>query len=131
MFEMKPEYFIGIESIDKEHEHLFKIAGNLYKLMKDDFIPEKYDNIRAAIQELKDYSRYHFSNEEAYMQSIGHKNIFAQKVEHDAFLRKAEELGSNDISQEQRAAIFDLLNFLNDWLIHHMLEKDKLIAENK
>lgn len=131
MFEMKPEYFTGIEQIDNEHKRLFEIANNLYELMKNDFIPDKYDNICTAIQELKDYTKYHFSDEEAYMQSVGHKNMFSQKVEHDAFLRKIEELEISDIDENQKAVIFDMLNFLNDWLIHHILEKDKLIAEDK
>ncbi len=130
MFEMKPEYFTGIELIDNEHKRLFEIANNLYELMKNDFIPDKYDNICAALQELKDYTQYHFTDEEAYMERIGYKNMFSQKVEHDAFLQKIEDLELTDIDDNQKAVIFDMLGFLNDWLIHHILEKDKLIGEN-
>lgn len=129
MFEMKPEYFTGIELIDNEHKRLFEIANNLYELMKNDFIPDKYDHICAAIQELKDYTHYHFADEEAYMESIGYKNMFSQKVEHDAFLQKIEDLELTDIDDNQKTLIFDMLSFLNDWLVHHILEKDKLIAE--
>lgn len=129
MFKMKPEYFTGIEHIDNEHKHLFEIADNLYKLMKNDFIPDKYDHICDTIAELKEYTQYHFSNEEAYMESINHKHMFSQKVEHDAFLQKIEDLELTDVDDDQKAVIFDMLGFLNDWLVHHILEKDKLIAE--
>ncbi len=129
MFEMKPEYFTGIELIDTEHAKLFEIANNLYELMKNDYIPDKYDNICAAINELKDYTEYHFTDEEAYMDSIGYKMKFSQKVEHDAFLQKIKEMELTDLDEDQKLIIFDMLNFLNDWLIHHILEKDMLIGK--
>lgn len=128
MFQMKPEYFTGIDHIDKEHQKLFEIADNLCQLIKNDFIPDKYDSICDVIQELKDYARYHFSDEEAYMEKIGYKHTFAQKVEHDAFLQKIEELELTDIDDNQKAVLYDMLSFLNDWLVHHILEKDKLIT---
>lgn len=131
MFEMKPEYFTGIELIDNEHKQLFEIADRLYNLMKNDFLPDKYDHICQTIQDLKDYARQHFADEEAYMESIHYKGMFAQKVEHDAFLQKMEDLTFADIDENQKAVIFDMMGFLNNWLVHHILEKDKLIGEVK
>jgi len=43
MYEMKPEYFTGIDFIDKEHARLFAIADEAYQLLKNEFIPDKYD----------------------------------------------------------------------------------------
>jgi len=34
MYEMKPEYFTGIDFIDKEHARLFAIADEAYQLLK-------------------------------------------------------------------------------------------------
>ncbi len=129
MFEMREEYFTGIELIDNQHKRLFEIADALYELMKNEFIPDKYDNICAALEELKEYAYYHFSAEEAYMESIGYAYKFEQKVEHDAFLKKIAEVELTDIDENQKIVIFDMLRFLNDWLVHHILEKDKKIGQ--
>ena len=45
MYEMKPEYYIGIEMIDEEHKQLFKYADEAYELLNDEFTPDKYDKI--------------------------------------------------------------------------------------
>ena len=42
MYEMKPEYYIGIDMIDEEHKQLFKYADEAYELLHDEFTPDKY-----------------------------------------------------------------------------------------
>lgn len=129
MYEMKEEYKTGIDIIDEEHRHLFEIADEAYHLLHDEFIPDKYDNIVALVEELRDYTKKHFSDEEAYMESINYKRMFSQKIEHQTFIEKINELDLNELDANQTEAILDLLKFLNDWLIHHIVEKDKLIGE--
>ena len=36
MYEMKPEYYIGIDMIDEEHKQLFKYADDAYELLHDE-----------------------------------------------------------------------------------------------
>jgi len=35
----------------------------------------------------------------------------------------------NEIDENQHKYIIDLLEFINQWLVSHILEKDKLIAQ--
>ena len=35
MYEMKPEYYIGIDMIDEEHKQLFKYADEAYELLHE------------------------------------------------------------------------------------------------
>ena len=39
MYEMKPEYYIGIDMIDEEHKQLFKYADDAYELLHDENTP--------------------------------------------------------------------------------------------
>lgn len=129
MFEMKEEYYTGIELIDQQHKKLFEIADEAYNLLKNDYIPDKYDNIMSLLGELKAYTATHFADEEAYMEKIGHKRMFSQKIEHAEFMNKINEFDFTLIEENQESGIVEILAFLNDWLVHHILEKDKLIAE--
>lgn len=129
MYEMKPEFFTGIELIDAEHARLFELANEAYQLMQDDFTPDKYDYIINILNGLKDYAKQHFDDEEAYMESIQYKRLFTQKIEHQAFISKLEEVNLDSIDQNQEKAIFNLLSFLNEWLVQHILEKDILIGK--
>ena len=63
MFEMKPEYYIGIDMIDQEHKQLFDYASEAYELLQEEFTPDKYDKIDAILEKLRDYTVKHFTDE--------------------------------------------------------------------
>lgn len=128
MYELKPEYLTGIEQIDNEHRRLFEIAEEVYQLQQQEFLVDKYDQIKAALEELREYTKTHFAHEEEYMESIQYKHMFMQKVQHDAFVKKLDELDLDKLDDED-GTISDILKFLTDWLVHHILETDKMIGE--
>lgn len=129
MFEMKDEYLTGIKFIDDQHRELFRIAKEAYELLMESNIGDKYDNIVAIITELKDYTKMHFAAEEAYMESIEYKRMFTQKVEHHDFVEKLDNINLDEVDENQVQTLMDLLEFLGDWLAHHILENDILIAQ--
>jgi hemerythrin len=131
MYEMKPEYMTGIDFIDKEHAQLFSIANRAYELLKNEFIPDKYDYIVEVVEELKAYTKYHFKNEEEYMISKGYRRLLSQKVAHEEFIKKIDSYSTDHIDENQRESLLGLLALLNDWLIEHIFRADKLIAEVK
>lgn len=129
MYELKEEYLTGIEQIDNEHRVLFEIADEIYQLCINEFVPDKYDHITNLIQRLKDYTIMHFDHEEAYMESINYKRIFTQKIQHDNFKRKLDTMDLEIVDDNQELALEDLLKFVTDWLVEHIMETDKRIAE--
>lgn len=130
MYEMKDEYFTGIQSIDDEHKKLFEIADKVYELYHNDFIPDKYDYIFEVFTELKDYAVMHFEHEEAYMESINYKKIFTQKIQHKEFTEKVVEMFDKlDADHHQDGLIEETIKFLTDWLVDHILYNDKEIGK--
>ncbi|NLK99918.1 MAG: hemerythrin family protein [Clostridiales bacterium] len=129
MYEMKPEYYTGINFIDEEHKKLFEIANRAYELLMNEFIPDKYDYIMEVIDELKDYTKYHFDHEETYMNNIKYKRFLSQKVSHDDFIEKINSYSSEIVDEQQRESLLELLEFLTTWLVEHIYKQDKLIAE--
>ena len=131
MFEMKPEYYIGIDMIDQEHKQLFDYASEASELLQEEFTPDKYDHIDAILQKLRDYTAKHFADEEAYMESIQYKKIFTQKIQHQEFIKKLDEFIDQHEKDEgnQDEQIMDILNYLTDWLINHILHVDGQIPK--
>ncbi len=129
MYEMKPEYFTGIEFIDEEHTKLFAIANECYDLLTNQFIEDKYDYILKVVNDLKEYAIYHFNHEEEYMNSIGHKKILSQKVSHNDFIEKINSIDFEHIDENQKDALLQLLDFLTTWLVEHILKQDTLIGK--
>ena len=128
MYKMKEEYYTGITEIDEQHKKLFDIVDDIYELLKNEYIPDKYDHIIVLINELREYTATHFRDEEAYMEKVGHKRMFSQKIEHAEFLEKVNSIELSDIEENQEDVLLDLLSYLNDWFVSHILEKDMLIA---
>lgn len=128
MYEFLDDYVTGIESIDDEHRRLFEIADETYRLSKEEFLVDKYDQVRHILGELKDYALLHFEHEEAYMESINYKKMFMQKVQHDQFREKVNNLDLDHLDENSDAMIDEILTFLTNWLINHILEHDKQIG---
>ena len=128
MYEMKEEYKIGVPKIDEQHKRLFELADKAYMLLKDELVVDKYDKIIQIIDELKEYTIFHFKSEEKYMQSINYKRLFTQKIEHDKFIKSLEEIDYKNIDENQDESLIEILNFLNDWLTEHILKTDMLIG---
>ncbi|MDF2906387.1 MAG: hypothetical protein K0R34_1708 [Herbinix sp.] len=129
MYEMKEDYYTGIDFIDQEHAKLFSICSEAYELLTNDFIPDKYDYILSVLHELKDYTKYHFQHEEEYMISIGYKRLLSQKVDHADFIEKLDGFDISSIDENQKTSLLELIDFLNEWLVGHIFMKDKLIAQ--
>lgn len=129
MYTFKDEFRTGIAQIDEEHEKLFEIADKAYETLMDDFIPDKYDYIVDILKELTDYAAVHFEHEEEYMASIRYRKLLSHKVEHQEFASKIAAYDLSEIDEDQKGAILELLDFLNDWLIHHIIENDKPIGQ--
>lgn len=128
MYEFKNEYVTGIASVDEEHKHLFEIADEAYQLTKEEFLVDKYDQVRHILSELKDYALQHFEHEEAYMESIHYNKMFIQKVQHDQFREKINDMNLEHLDENSDAMLEEILEYLTNWLIHHILEHDKQIG---
>lgn len=130
MYELKDEYLTGIPLVDEEHKKIFEIAEKAYQLQHDEFIPDKYDYVNEVLQELRDYSMQHFEDEEAYMDSINYKRMFTQKMHHQAFREKLNELYNRLETEESSDILVDeILEFLTDWFLNHIYHHDKLIGK--
>ncbi len=129
MYEMKDEYLTGIKEIDDEHRRLFEIAEEAYQLQQNEFIPDKYDNISKLLHELREYTKTHFEHEEAYMESIHYKKMFTQKTQHQQFCEKLDEFDLEHLDEASDNQIAEILTFLTEWLVEHILYNDKLIGQ--
>lgn len=128
MIEWKDEYSIGVDDIDEQHKKLFEIANRAYRLLKNDMITDKYDQITDIFGELLDYTEYHFGFEEKYMTSIGYKKFLSHKVIHDDFVERVKNVDLKQVDNDQDKYLMDLLDFVVNWISDHIMVQDKAIT---
>lgn len=116
-------FSIGMDEIDDQHKVLFEIINHLWEEV---VAREKGSSVVATIEELERYTVTHFTAEESFMRSHHYSKFDTHKQQHDAFIARI---------RQERAAVeagatvsLDLINFLKDWLINHIMVQDKAYA---
>ncbi len=79
------------------------------------------------MNELREYTKEHFTDEEEYMESIHYEGLDAQKRAHEAFIDKLNNIDPNQLEENPQENLQELLEFLLGWLINHILHTDKKI----
>lgn len=110
----------GIGDIDEQHKKLIEISNRLYAAMQRN---EDKQSIGSLLDQLIDYTSYHFKFEEDLMEKHGvtgvpthkeqHAKLVNDVVEHQARFKKGDALSS------------DLMAFLRDWLVNHIMKTDR------
>lgn len=126
------EYLTGIELVDSEHRQLFALVNDVYRLIHDDLIFDKYDEIVRILTELRNYTEMHFRDEESYMEKIQYAEIDAQRRAHNAFIERLVNINFSELEEiddNQQEYLKSILDFLAKWLINHILRMDKKIGK--
>ncbi len=123
--EWKKSFSVGIEEIDNQHKQLVKIINELYGKLSHNPSSVTLADIH---KELKDYYNHHFETEEKYMLKFGFEHYKDHKSEHDSFRIQLNDLINNQSINIDKQ-IIEILNFLKDWLLNHIMDTDKEYIE--
>ena len=126
-FAFTKEYHTGITFVDEEHAVLFRIIKRANELIKEELLYDKYDEIMSVLDELREYTIKHFSDEEKYMEKIKYEELPAQKKSHQLFVDRLTDINLNDMDENQQEYLIELVDFLLMWLVNHILKMDKKI----
>jgi hemerythrin len=127
------EFSTGIKSIDEQHKKLVNIIKTLYDAIaegKHDTIADgKTSNLMETIfNDLFDYSEHHFAYEEGLLILHDYPDAEDHKNEHVELKRRLIKLKNKLYSKDNFMCEVQLLKFLEEWLIHHILKTDKKFA---
>ncbi len=130
-FAFTDAYKTGIELVDEEHRRLFEIIKETNDLIHEELLHDKYDEIVRLLTELRNYTEFHFHDEEVLMERIQYPGLAAQKRAHSAFVEKLVDIDLSDLDEmdnDQQTYLNDLVQFLLTWLSNHILGSDKKIG---
>ncbi|MBI1390241.1 MAG: bacteriohemerythrin [bacterium] len=123
-FEWDDSMSVKNKTLDDQHKRLIALVNKLFDALKQN---KGKSILGGIIDELIDYTRTHFKNEERIMAQGGYPKLESHQKQHHAFTEKALDLqtrfhrGELVLSQE-------VLDFLKDWLINHIMKQDQQYA---
>jgi len=129
MFRWSSDFETGINEIDNQHKKLVSIGAKLEDMLYAGYSVDYYDYIIETINELKDYTEYHFSYEEKRMEECGYDRLESHRMEHLYFVKRIDRLSLQDIDSQQISVIQETLNFLSKWLFGHILKEDMMYVD--
>lgn len=117
---------VGIEEVDEDHRRLIKCLDDLFTACHAGQGPQVLKKILACLMQ---YSREHFSHEEDVMRRLGYPGLEDHRAAHAELVTELDDIIEQyDISNSHELSN-KTLQFLEDWLTHHILIEDKKIGK--
>ncbi len=119
IFQWTEELDVGVDAMNNEHIQLIDLMNKVYDLGEAKADPVQ---VNIALDAFLQYTKKHFSDEEAYMESIGYNDIEDHKEKH----RKLFEDLTTYIDSFSQTGVLDhgFFTFLKMWLKGHIIFVD-------
>ncbi len=114
-------YELNIPIIDSQHKKLVELINRLYEALMD---MRSKEILEELISELIHYTEYHFKSEEELFEKYNYPLSTKHKQEHSKFVEKVKNF-KEDFESGNDFLDMDIIVFLNEWLIKHILGSDK------
>ena len=103
---------VGIDQVDKEHQHLFNLVGKLHG-----------ETVMDVLDELLDYVSQHFQHEEELMKLASYPDFAEHVAQHEALTNSVAEFISGTTNWDEER-VRELRVFATKWLVGHILNSD-------
>jgi hemerythrin len=117
-------YTLGDEKVDSEHKKLFELAKSIEESRGG-------TNFKNTIEELVNYTKVHFSNEEKYMGSFQYNKLPEHKKIHKAIVANLQNIISSFNSSDNEQTYNKILDFVKNGLVQHIMIEDKKVQHFK
>ncbi|PLX13070.1 MAG: hypothetical protein C0594_01640 [Marinilabiliales bacterium] len=122
IFIWNESYCIGFEMIDKQHKELVSIINEIYSVFMNN---QGINGLMPLFDKLTDYTRYHFTAEQKILEEkLSEEDFLDHLKKHEYFIMKIERMKSQ-LNDEGEKILFEIINFLRNWLQDHILIEDK------
>jgi len=116
----RPDYSVGIDTIDAEHRHLFDLINRFHDNFQQGY---SLAELRRVLSQLVAYSEQHFQREQAAMALLEYPQLAEHTRIHEELYLAIFDL-ENRMTERPQSVDLDTLRFLRGWLLDHILDYD-------
>ena len=114
-------YELGHKEIDSQHQKLVDIINEFYNAFAT---AQAHTKIGDIILELVNYTIFHFTAEEEIFKNSAYPEAEEHVKIHKEFVDKLKQY-HQEVKDGNMTTTYDLMTFLRDWLINHIMGTDK------
>lgn len=123
--EWKDAYMLHIKEIDCQHKQLIDMSGRLLKMAMNMSSTEISDEVQKLMNDLNDYTEYHFNFEEKLMDQYCFSGVEEHKEIHVGFINRLKIFENQIQTNMDRDLLIKMLEFLTGWIAAHFMVEDK------
>jgi methyl-accepting chemotaxis protein len=116
---------VKVDLFDTHHIQLIELINKLFRSMERG---EGRPVLLPIMEELIEYTKYHFSAEEEVFDKYNYPDKEDHIVQHQLFVSKALEL-QNGLKEGRAVLTNDVFDFLQDWIVSHIMKVDSKYSE--
>ncbi|MCP5364784.1 MAG: hemerythrin family protein [Hyphomicrobiales bacterium] len=124
MLRWRDNLSLDVPVIDKDHKKLIQLLNRVHYL---NLGGEDRKGIRAALDELLEYTRTHFAREEMLMRLAAYPEYDSHCRAHAALTRKVDELTAEFDKSPETFSVQAFYTFVAEWLYSHIATLDTKI----
>lgn len=113
-------FSVGVEDLDEQHKKIIKIVNKLIE-MEDAKVDSEV--ISDTLTEMTKYAAEHFTYEENLMDEYHYPDYSLHKDQHKQFRKQTAKFCMDTMNYKSTIPI-EILTFLKDWWIDHILNSD-------
>jgi hemerythrin len=115
LLQWKPEYSVGIESMDDEHREMIALINDIYQRLDSD---ADVDRVEECLGEILSTISMHFALEERIMRNARYGEFQAHKNDHEDLLDQLRDL-MDDFLADPATGTQQLEQKLSKWFAGH------------
>ena len=118
-----PEYDLGIPIVDEQHRGIVSTINSLYYGMQN---RQSESVLRPIIGMVTNYTHIHFQTEEEFLRKCNFPELKQHHELHNELTDRLAKVGEKSLWHHDS---YEFLNFLKDWWINHICDKDRVFLE--
>lgn len=124
LFTWQPQYSVGIDAIDRQHQNLVGLIRQLQEAMEEGRGRAFQSTL---IEQLVAYTQKHFRFEENLMTMRRYEALAEHIEQHRMLTRQVQEL-QQKIQASETVSNASIMLFLRNWLTDHIMQHDQKYA---
>ena len=118
--EWNDSFSVGVARLDEQHRRLIDM---LNKMIRDPAATTRSETVADVLTDMTNYAQEHFKSEEDLMIAHDYPRLDEHKHQHLGFQEKAARLCLATV-KGRTSVPHELLEYLQQWLIRHILQTD-------
>ncbi|MBL4693721.1 MAG: PAS domain-containing protein [Magnetovibrio sp.] len=114
---------VGIGAIDQDHQVIIRLLNKLCRSSVGQ------SELAAVVEELWDYSQYHFRREETIMKLCEYPHLEHERVAQEKLVSKIESLNEAWQTYQEPEMLENLRTFLRSWWLDHIINVNTELAK--